>query len=793
MELKSLAVMRVVVTCMTLLAVLGVAKKKYPQVDKAEQAVKDDGSEQAVKVAKAELGEDRNRDNEGKGREFTRWRMALIFVLLLASPRFVLLLLAHEVTAVWDWILGDPQVKKKAESLSYKLRFLQAILLEKKTINQELDAKIREVAVEAEARIESQLRSVYLAAHNSGDPVDGDEAYPGRLLHTLQQVLKDFESLEEWTQNDSEKEMVGREEEYQKIKHMIIAARKERKVIPITGTGGIGKTTLAKRVYQDGDITQKFDDKAWAIVSQEYQFKEVLIRLLHSICCTNPTTTRSYNENCDKLKEELRQRLLGKRYLLVIDDIWSCDAWDEIIRCLPDNINGSRILITTRDNKVAQYAMKSSGCTYIHSPSFLNTQESWNLFTMKVFGEAGLCKPELESIGKSIVKKCQGLPLSIIVIAVLLAAEDNCVSTHWPINSDKIHSILYFGEDVTHATSNETLVLSGLNMLRVLDLSLIKFQYALPGEIEDLVHLRYLALSAGCGSLGNFQLNKLQNLQTLIICSQKKKDCLHLQLPPDILKLPWLQHVCVDKRSSLYLPGLVKKNLQTLIWLNVIGKNPKTTDFKQVPELKELWVYIDNELPPDAFKSLVDLKLLEKLKIEMASVKSFKFPTALPENLKRLTIRSTYLPWKDMDIIGRLKNLEVLKLKFFAFDGPEWELSDAVFPRLKLFVISHSNLECWNADADHFPKLECLILKFCCGLNELPIDFESITTLRLIELHNCYSSLVESAKKFQEGKMSIGGTLVIHDYETKQTSKAVKKKGNEDLNLMRALGFSKTA
>nr|GMD41062.1 putative late blight resistance protein homolog R1B-14 [Ipomoea batatas] len=371
-------------------------------------------------------------------------------------------------------------------------------------------------------------------------------------------------------------------------------------------------------------------------------------------------------------------------------------------------------------------------------------------------------EPDALQIIQSLKQNCDDSSCDL----VLLDIKDLLRSIPCVVNSNKIHSILYFGEDVPYATSNETLVLSGLNMLRVLDLSLIKFQYALPGEVENLVHLRYLALSAGCGSLGNFKMIKLRNLQTLIICSQKK-DCRHLQLPPDILELPWLQHVRVDKRSSLYLPGLAKNNLQTLIWLNVIGKDPKTTDFKQVPKLKELWVFIDNELPPDAFKSLVDLKLLEKLKIEGESVNSFNFPTALPENLKKLTIRRTYLPWKDMDIIGRLKNLEVLKLKKFAFDGPEWNLSDAVFPRLKLFVISDLNLECWNADAEHFPKLECLILKCCIDLNELPIDFASITTLRLIELHNCYSSLVESAKEIQEEKMRFDSTLVIHDHETK--------------------------
>nr|GMD44287.1 putative late blight resistance protein homolog R1B-14 [Ipomoea batatas] len=333
-------------------------------------------------------------------------------------------------------------------------------------------------------------------------------------------------------------------------------------------------------------------------------------------------------------------------------------------------------------------------------------------------------------------------------------------STYWPA-SHKVHSILYFGKDVHLAKS--MLVFSGLKMLRVLDLSLIKCWYGLPNELEDLVHLRYLSLSA-LGSIGNFQLTKLRNLQTLIFRSWRK-GC-RLQLPRDILELPWLRHVHVDKISSLYLPQQVQENLQTLLWLKVIGKDPRTTDFEKVRNLKELWVYIDNELPHNAFDSLVHLHLLEKLKVEMGSVKRFYFPTALPKNLKKLTLRSTYLPWKDMDIIGRLKNLEVLKLKNFAFYGPEWELADGLFPELKLFVIAHSNLKCWNAD-ENFPKLECLILKFCWDLKKLPIDsFGDI--LRLIEIDSCYPSLVESAKEIQEEQRDRGNDkLVIRDLGAK--------------------------
>nr|GME14415.1 putative late blight resistance protein homolog R1B-14 [Ipomoea batatas] len=339
----------------------------------------------------------------------------------------------------------------------------------------------------------------------------------------------------------------------------------------------------------------------------------------------------------------------------------------------------------------------------------------------------------------------------------------SCKSTNWP-TYDGTHSILYFGEDVY--LSKRNLIFSCMKLLRVLDLSLIKCWHGAPSEIVELVHLRYLALTT-VGSLDKFQLFKLRNLQTLIICSWREECC--LQLPRDILDLPWLRHVHLDKRATVYLPNVIQESIQTLFWLKVNGRVPRTTDFAMVPNLKELGVYIDNDLPPGAFDSLVHLSLLERLKFERRNVEGFYLPTALPQNLKKLTLSNTYLSWEDMDIIGRLPTLEVLKLKEFAFSGPRWEpADDDGFKGLKLFLIARSDLKCWITTDDHFPVLERLILRFCLDLEELPSEFANLNALQLIELENCYPILVESAKKIQEEQHFYGNeALVIRDLGAK--------------------------
>nr|GMD08508.1 putative late blight resistance protein homolog R1A-10 isoform X1 [Ipomoea batatas] len=283
----------------------------------------------------------------------------------------------------------------------------------------------------------------------------------------------------------------------------------------------------------------------------------------------------------------------------------------------------------------------------------------------------------------------------------------------------------------------------------------------MPSEIVNLVHLRYLALTT-VGSVCNSQLFKLQSLQTLILSAWTKE--YQLQLPCDILDLPWLRHVHFDKGSSSYLPNLVQENLQTLSWFKVTGKDSRTTNFTKVPNLKELGIYIEGEVLPNALDSLAQLHQLEKLKVKMGRVERFNLPNCFPSNLKQLSLSNMYLSWEDMDIIGKLPNLDLLKLKDFAVCGPEWTPRDGQFLQLRFFLIERSDLEHWNAKANHFPALEHLILRYCWDLEKLPNDFEEVCTLRLIELGNCCSSLVTSAMEIQQAQRVMGYEgLVVRD------------------------------
>ncbi|XP_073125181.1 putative late blight resistance protein homolog R1A-3 [Henckelia pumila] len=207
----------------------------------------------------------------------------------------------------------------------------------------------------------------------------------------------------------TKKMVVGFDEDLIAIKERLYEDAAELQIIPIVGMGGIGKTTLARRAYEDSILSDQYFDKcAWITVSQEYQRRDILSGLLKYL----------KNQQSDDSEAELAklvyQNLLGRRYLIVIDDMWSTEAWDDLKMIFPNDGNGSRILLTTRLLDVASHAGSS-----VHQMKCLDEDQSWKLLQERVFGQQS-CPPQLVDIGKKIAENCGGLPLTIVVVAGVL-------------------------------------------------------------------------------------------------------------------------------------------------------------------------------------------------------------------------------------------------------------------------------------------------------------------------------------------------------------------------------------
>ncbi|OIT01570.1 PREDICTED: putative late blight resistance protein homolog R1A-3 [Nicotiana attenuata] len=299
-----------------------------------------------------------------------------------------------------------------------------------------LEAQIAELADEAEYKVDLESRNIVLPENEKKQRRAFVNLYSlvkeavGRIDSTMkkwmeiQDKLKNIQDLKAQNSSlvspsrhglESEDKMVGLENEFKMMQDQLARGARELEVVSIVGMGGIGKTTLANKIYSDPFIMSHFDIRAKATVSQEYCARNVILGLLSSI--SGKTNEFHEQQDDDQLADRLQKLLKCGRYLVVIDDIWTREAWDGIKRCFPDCNNGSRVLMTTRNVEVAECA--SSGKTLYHM-RLMNFDESWSLLNEKVFAK-DCFSPEFEQLGKTIALNCGGLPLALVLIAGLLS------------------------------------------------------------------------------------------------------------------------------------------------------------------------------------------------------------------------------------------------------------------------------------------------------------------------------------------------------------------------------------
>ena len=215
----------------------------------------------------------------------------------------------------------------------------------------------------------------------------------------------------------------GREADKQNIIEMLLkneSAGTNVSVVSIVAMGGMGKTTLARLVYDDTaePIASHFAIKAWVCVSNEFDKVRVTKVLLNSVS-SQPSNSEDFHE----IQREFKKALAGKRFLIVLDDLWSdiYSKWDDLRSPLFEGAPGSKILVTTRDHGVATSV---GGHKNLYELKQLSEDDCWSVFQTHAFEHNNINEHQnLETIGRSIVKKCGGLPLAAKAIGGLLRSE----------------------------------------------------------------------------------------------------------------------------------------------------------------------------------------------------------------------------------------------------------------------------------------------------------------------------------------------------------------------------------
>ncbi|XP_027337009.1 putative disease resistance protein RGA3 [Abrus precatorius] len=227
----------------------------------------------------------------------------------------------------------------------------------------------------------------------------------------------------EWRETCSfvlESDIIGRDDSKKEIINLLRQPHENRKVsvIAIVGLGGLGKTALAQLVYNDLEVQTFFNMQIWVCVSDNFDVKTILKKILESI-----TDGQRQDQSLEKLQKELRESLSGKKYLLVLDDIWndSHDKWVELRKYLMCGGQDSKILVTTRSENVA----KAITARASYSLKGLTDEASWSLLKSIAFEDdfKGV-NQNLESMGKEIAKKCKGVPLAVKTLGGLLRRQN---------------------------------------------------------------------------------------------------------------------------------------------------------------------------------------------------------------------------------------------------------------------------------------------------------------------------------------------------------------------------------
>ncbi|KAH0678286.1 hypothetical protein KY284_019371 [Solanum tuberosum] len=427
---------------------------------------------------------------------------------------------------------------------------------------------------------------------------------------------------------------VGHEEDEARIIGQLLDEHEsELDVISIVGMPGLGKTTLANKVYNNTLIASHFNVRAKCTISQKYNKSKVLREILQQV-----THVSGGNENEDDPADKLRVALYDKRYLIVLDDVWDIATGEMFIACFPKVKRGNRIILTSRSSEVGLKVKCLSDPLHLQ---LLTPEKSWDLFVKKIFGDDGSCPAELSEVGHQIVEKCQGLPLAIVLIAGVIVRGKKKEKDLWLKIQHNMHSSI---------SSN-----NNLQMMKVMQLS---YDH-LPCHLKPL--LLYFARS------------------------QKRK-----RTPVSTLMQLWMaeglvDHDSLEEATQSYLDALISSSLimvdhipsESIWWTSVMIKvcymHDVVHDFCSVKAKKEKFFKLMNSGDPFHASDYLHRRLTvhtddyRQLHKKCVLLNSNKW-SAGSKHLISLTVSGSFDNYRYIYHTRHLRLLRVLQLDDFSVD-----------------------------------------------------------------------------------------------------------------------------
>ncbi|KAK4395586.1 putative inactive disease susceptibility protein LOV1 [Sesamum angolense] len=552
--------------------------------------------------------------------------------------------------------------------------------------------------------------------------------------------------------------MVGFEDEIETLIGNLTEENEELDVISISGAGGIGKTTLARAIFRHPRIEYNFPVRLWVYVSSEYRVKDIFLTMLRDLSWI---TEDMYNKTEREIAQTLHARLENEKFLIVLDDLWTPKAWDDLQIAFP------------RTNKMKDFEIPVERLIllwiaegFIQQKPRISLEETANEYLEDLITRNLITvdKEKDENMYGTSVSELQRIRRASISSKFIISFLSS--QPYGPHVRSFLHSSR---EEIILLPENVSAIPDAFKLLRVLDVRAITFT-RFPFYLTQLVHLRYIALSSDFKVLPE-AISKLWNIQTIIVFTSSRI----LEIKADILKMIYLRHLETNASIILCKKGESGNGESIQVLANLSPESCTGDLFERTSNLKKLGIrgrltiLLNDMSGSSPFDNLEKLHQLENLKLlndvhihpDEAKLPCLPPPNKFPPQLISLTLSYTLLEWEQMSVLGMLDHLRVLKLKNSAFQGERWEAVDGGFRQLEVFQMQYTDLVVWEASSHHFPKLQHLKLRNCEELEALPFGLAKISSLHVIDLYRTTKSATASARKIQNEIESHGGRLKL--------------------------------
>ncbi|XP_028090229.1 putative disease resistance RPP13-like protein 1 [Camellia sinensis] len=502
-------------------------------------------------------------------------------------------------------------------------------------------------------------------------------------------------------------------------------------VIPIVGMGGIGKTTLAQMVYKDETVKEYFNLKAWVCVSNEFDIMKITKTIYDSVT----SQTCSFN-NLDQAQVELQKALAGRKFLIILDDVWNEDynAWNVLKKPFNDGAQGSKVVVTTRNRDIATMM----ATVELHNVKILSDEDCWSLFAQHAFANTSIdANPNLVSIGKKIVEKCKGLPLAARTLGGLLR---NKVRDEEWVNV--LRSKIW---DLPHNKSD---------ILPALRLS----YHDLPSHLKQC--FAYCSIIPNDYEFEEEELVLLLMAEGFIIQQKEKQmEDVGAEYFHELLSRSFFQPSSTSKSSKFVMHDLINDLAQVVARDTCFRIEDRLKDQDQYKNLKKAR---HSSYMQQYYEGMKQFEIIDKA-MHLRTFLPFGIKYRLGYNL------ASNVP---LNLFPKLKRLRVLSMsRYFITELPN---SVGDLKHLRYLNLSYSHIKELPESLGSLYNLQTLMLRECKKLKKLPLDMGNLIDLRHLD--------TTGADSIEELPMRIGKLVSLHTQSnfivTKNNGLQIKELGN---------------